>query len=143
MLPFPAPAMLQHALPDDAGSRLLLLAFRRLITQGSHDSAVANQFVRRFGMAFRRPLLLVRVLIDEMKSSAFTTIHIAPCCCQRMTIAEATLIEAALRLPDRPDAARLLLADLLANRHPEGALVSLEAVVGAFTDAGHPIGGWR
>lgn len=142
MLPFPAPTMLQQDLPADSGSRLLLLAFRRLIIQGLDDSGVASQFVRSFGGSFRRPLILVRVLIDEMVTSACATIHIAPCCCQRMTIAEATFLEAAVRLPTRPLAARLLLADLLANRHPDGALASLEAVVGAFADAGHPIGGW-
>ena len=58
-----------------------------------------------------------------------------------MTSGEAALIEAALQLPDNPARSRLLLADLLANRAPEGALLSLEAVVAAFADAGRPIGG--
>ncbi|WP_202189280.1 MULTISPECIES: DUF6628 family protein [Sphingomonas] len=141
MLPFALPTKLQRAVPDDPATALMLFALRRMSAHGVFDAVVATHFNRTFGAPFQRPLMLMRVLMSEVSQSARATIQLAPSCCPRMTSGEAALIEAALQLPDNPVRSRLLLADLLANRAPEGALLSLEAVVAAFADAGRPIGG--
>lgn len=143
MRPLFTPALLPDPMPTAMGAQLLLLAIRRTITQGPHDPGIERQFEVNFGRGYRRPLVLVRVLVSEIRAAACTSVTIAPCCCTRMTPAEAAILAATTRISTSPDAARLLIADVLANRHPERVLVSLSAVVEGFADAGHPIGGWR
>lgn len=140
---FCAPAALRESVPMDDGERLLLIALRRIIAHGHGDPGIANHFRARMGDGHCRPLMLVRVLVAEVRRAACTTIEIAPCCCARMTSAEATLIRAAACWASRPETARLLIADLLGNRKPDGVLASLAAVVQGFADHGVPIGGWR
>ncbi|MBA4772996.1 MAG: hypothetical protein H2054_07795 [Sphingomonas sp.] len=140
---FDTPALLPAPVPNESGAHLLLLAIRRTITHGPRDHGIERKFEASFGRAYRRPLVLVRVLVNEILAAACTSVAVAPCCCPRMTSAEAAILAATIRINTAPDAARLLIADLLANRRPERVLASLAAVVEGFADAGRPIGGWR
>lgn len=135
--------LLLSPMPDYLGSRLLLLAMRRLGAHGLRDAPLAQHFLTVIGKGFQRPLIMTRLLVSELSAAASGPIQIAPCCCPRLTAAERAVIDAAIRLPDAPGAAHLLLADLLGTRHAAAALASLAAVNDAYLDAGMPIGGWR
>ncbi|MES2095686.1 MAG: DUF6628 family protein [Pseudomonadota bacterium] len=130
---------LPHALPDSDGARLLLLAIRRMGAHGLNDAVAANTFVTAFGSGFRRPLVLARSFMAELAATATATIAVAPCCCARMTRAEGALVTAIGHAERRPETARLLLADVMAERRSDSILASAAALSAAFADAGMPI----
>lgn len=139
--PASTPAALPHPLPTAHGERLLLIAIRRMGAKGLADAHVAQIFVAAFGQGFRRPLVLARAFMAELAATATAPIAIAPCCCARMTWAEGALLTAIGHAERRPDTARLLLADVLAERRADGIVASAAALATAFADAGKPIGG--
>jgi len=138
-LTLPVAEALPHGLPADAGSRLLLLAIRRIGAHGLNDAVAANTFVNTFGTGFRRPLVLMRSFMAELAATATTTIAIAPCCCSRMTWAEQSLVAAVSHAERRPDRARLLLADVLAERRSDAITATAAALSAAFADGGMPL----
>lgn len=137
----PVAEALPHTLPEGPGSRLLLLAIRRMGAHGLNDAVAANMFLGAFGSGFRRPLVLARAFMAELAATATATIAIAPCCCARMTWAEQALLEAVGHAERRPERARLLLADVLAQRRADAILATAAALCAAFADAGMPVGG--
>jgi hypothetical protein len=132
---------LPHTLPTLPGDRLMLLAIRRMGAHGLADAHIANSFVAAFGSGFRRPLVLARSFMAELAATATATIAIAPCCCARMTGAEASLLTAIGHSERRPELARLLLADVLAERRADSIVASAAALSAAFADSGIPLGG--
>ena len=130
---------LPHGLPVCANARLALFAIRRMGAHGLADAGAAHAMFTAFGEGFRRPLVLIRALMADIAAAAGGTIAIAPCCCARMTTAEAALLTVLARVETTPDAARLLMADLLGQRHVEGVLASAAAVAAAFADEGRPV----
>jgi len=139
---YPAPApiqMLPHALPACPNTRLALFAIRRMGAHGLLDAHAAHAMVNGFGEGFRRPLVLMRALMTDIATSATGTVAIAPCCCVRMTSAEAALLTILARAEIAPDAACLLLADLLGLRRVDGVLATATLLAAAFADAGRPI----
>ena len=132
-------ATLPNALPHDPNARLLLFAFRRLGAHGLNDAHTAHALLQAFGGGFRRPLLLLRTMMADLAHTATCPIAIAPCCCMRMTGAEATMLTIVARAETAPDSARLLLGDLIGVRQPDGVLASVTALAQAFADAGRPI----
>jgi len=144
MAPAPMPASLvsealPHCLPETIAARILLLAIRRMGAHGLNDAIAANTFLSAFGAGFRRPLLLARAFMAELAATSTTTIPIAPCCCARMTWAEETMITAIGHAERRPETARLLLADLMAQRRADAIVATAAALAGAFADAGLPL----
>ena len=145
--PTPAPhphplalaAPLPHAMPSDPNARVLLFALRRMGAHGLNDAHAANALLHAFGESFRRPLLLLRAMMADLAHTAACPISIAPCCCMRMTGAEATILTIVARAETAPDAAHVLLADLIAVRRPDGVLASITALAQAFADAGRPV----
>ena len=138
----PAPQVaeaLPHALPQSNAARLLLLAIRRMGAHGLTDAVAANTFLSAFGSGFRRPLVLARAFMAELAATSTTTIPIAPCCCSRMTWAEEALLTAIAHAERRPETARLLLADVMAQRRADAILASAAALSAAFADAGFPV----
>lgn len=134
-------AALPHTLPACPNARIALFAMRRMGAHGLADARAAQALVAAFGQAFRRPLTLLRALMANVAASAGGTVAIAPCCCMRATAAERALATALARAETRPDAARLLLQDLLGIERVDGVLASAAAVSAAFADAGRPIAG--
>jgi hypothetical protein len=133
--------ILPHSLPACANARIVLFAMRRMGAHGLADARAAHVLFTAFGQGFRRPLVLMRALMAELASSAAGTIAIAPCCCARMTPAEAALITIVARVERTPDTARLLTADLLGVRRVENVLMAAGAVAAAFADEGRPVAG--
>jgi len=131
--------ILPHSLPACANARIVLFAMRRMGANGLADARAAHVMFTAFGQGFRRPLVLMRALMAELASSAAGTIAIAPCCCARMTPAEAALISIVARIESTPDTARLLTADLLGVRRVENVLMAAGAVATAFADEGRPV----
>ncbi len=136
----PATQALPHILPECANARIALFAIRRIGAHGLTDARAAHVMMTTFGSAFRRPLTLIRAFMADMAASSATPISIAPCCCPRMTPAEQALITILTRVETAPEAARLLMADLLGLRRVDGILTIAAAVTAAFADAGRPIG---
>lgn len=129
-----------RSLPDCQNARVALIAMRRMGAHGLADAAAAHLLLMTFGPAFRRPLMLLRNLMNDLAANARGTIAIAPCCCTRMTAAEAALLAVLARSEREPEAARLLMADLLGHCAIDGALAAATAVTAAFADCGRPIG---
>lgn len=127
-------------LPDCQNARIALIAMRRMGTHGLTDAAAAHLLFIAFGPCFRRPLVLLRALMADLAANARGTIAIAPCCCTRMTGAETSLVAVLARSEREPEAARLLMADLLGHRAIDGTLATATAVSVAFADGGRPIG---
>ncbi len=132
---------LPRALPEGDAARLFLLAVRRMGAHGLDDAHVAGAFMTTFGAAFRRPLMAMRVMMNELAATSSAPITIAPCCCARMTGAEAALIDIISRLGDHPRTAHILLADLLGISRVDGVLATMALVTSSFADLGHPIDG--
>ncbi|HEX8486224.1 DUF6628 family protein [Sphingomonas sp.] len=132
-------ALLPHALPADPAARIALFAIRRMGAHGLADARAAQAIFYAFRRNFRRPLVLLRALMADLAASAAGTIAIAPCCCARMTSAEAALLAILARVETQPDSAHVLLSDLLGTRRTDGVLASAAAVATAFADAGRPI----
>ncbi len=140
-LPATAPTgtALPHALPECANARVALFAMRRMGAHGLSDARAAHGFFTAFGEAFRRPLLLMRALMADLAGTATVPIAIAPCCCARMTPSEQVLLAIVARVETRTDSARLLMQDLLGQRHVDGVLASAAALAAAFADEGRPV----
>ena len=131
--------ILSHPLPESAAARIALLAIRRMGAHGLADAGAAHALFSNFRQDFRRPLMLLRAFMADLAGTAAGSIAIAPCCCPRMTGAEAALLAVLTRAETQPESAHFLLADLLGTRHVDGVLASAAAVAAAFADAGRPI----
>lgn len=129
-------AALPALLPSDDAARVLLFAMRRMATDGLDDAHAAHVLFARFGLAHRRPLILLRALMLELSRASRQPITVAPCCCPRMTAAEALLVDAVRSAEHDPAGAHGLLADILATPDCLGALTTAQAVHAAFADGG-------
>ncbi len=134
-----ATAVLPHALPECKNARIALFAMRRMGANGLADARAAHTLFTAFGQNFRRPLVLLRALMADLAGASSGTIAIAPCCCARMTPAEAAMLTIIARVEVAPEAARLLMADLLGVRRVDSVLASAAAVAAAFADEGRPV----
>ncbi len=134
-----ATTLLPHALPDCENARIALFAMRRMGAQGLADARAAHTMFTAFGQSFRRPLVLLRALMADLAGTSAGTIAIAPCCCARMTHAEAAMLSILARVETTPEVARYLMGDLLGVRRVDGVLASAGAVAAAFADEGRPI----
>ena len=132
-------AALPHALPACRNAHIALFAMRRMGANGLGDARAAHTLFTAFGQGFRRPLILMRVFMAELAETATLPIAIAPCCCARMTPAEAALLSILARVETAPDTARLLMTDLLGVRRVDGVVTSAAAVAAAFADEGRPV----
>jgi len=131
--------MLPNRVPACPNRRILLFAMRRMAAGGLNDAHATHALLSIFGMRFRRPLLLLRALMAEMSRVAGHKVTVAPCCCPRMTGAEAALLDAvAVSIAD-PHGAHDALATVLGVRHCLGALSSAQALHQAFADLGRPL----
>ncbi len=130
---------LPYTLPSCVNARVALFAIRRMGGNGLEDARAAHVFLTTFGEGFRRPLTLARALMADMAATSSMPIAIAPCCCGRMTASEGALLSILARVEFAPDAALLLMQDLLGHRRVDGVLASAAALAAAFADEGHPI----
>lgn len=131
--------LLPHPLPTEANHRLLLFAMRRVAAHGLDDAHAAHALLCGFGMSFRRPLILLRALMAEASRIAHRRILVAPCCCPRMTEAEATMLTAIQASRSDPHHVHDNLAALLGVDNCLGTLSSAQALAQAFEDLGKPL----
>lgn len=131
--------ILTEAIPACHNRRLLLFAIRRVAAHGLNDAHATHAFFVSFGRSFRRPLVLLRALMAEVSRISRTRLMIAPCCCPRLTGAEANLLAVIASANDDPAGAHARLSGMLDVRHCLGALSSAQAVALAFEDCGKPL----
>lgn len=132
-------SMLARPVPACANARLLIYSIRRMAEGGLNDAFAANALLSLFGSRVRRPLLLLRALMAEMARASRNQIIVAPCCCRRMTAAEAELLTVITLSVDRPRFVHARLCTMLGVDHAFGALSSAQAVAQAFADLGRPL----
>jgi hypothetical protein len=130
---------LPFAAPMVGTNQLLLYVIRRLGAHGLHDAAATNALLGVFGMNYRRPMIMLRAFMAETARGADKKILIAACCCARMTIDEARLIEAITTSLDDPRGASLLLRQTMGCDHDVGSLSAAQAVYLAFEDLGRTL----
>lgn len=133
-----AQKLLPHPAPAAADLRLVLYAVRRMAAGGIDDAHAASAFLMRFGLHYRRPLVLMRTLMAEMSRVAETRLTIAPCCCPRMSTSEQAILHALGTVGDRPEETHDRLASLLKVRTCATVLMSAQAVAACFADLGSP-----
>lgn len=131
--------LLPYEVPEAPAARILLYAFRRMAGHGLHDAQAGQAMLAAFGGRFQRPLIALRALVADLSANAAGPIRIAPCCCGRMTAAEAALLTALARTDSNPGSAHLLIADMAGLREAEALFATAALVAGAWADMGHPI----
>lgn len=131
LLPVPAPTIRDE--------RLLLFIIRRLAAHGLNDAHAANAMLGRFGLSYKRPLLLMRALMAELARASNRSITVAPCCCARMTQDEARLIEIVRTANTSPKMAWLHLELLTNEAEGFAALSAAMALNCALADLGAPL----
>lgn len=131
---------LPHLSPEIATpQRTLLFLVRRMAIGGLHDAHAAAASIALFGLAYRRPLVLARALMQELARISARVIAIAPPCCLRMTEDEAALICAVHDANADAPGAHAWLEQLTGTPRCLGALSSAQAVEQAFRDLGRPL----
>jgi hypothetical protein len=138
--PETASAALPFAAPVEPSRRLLLYCLRRMGAHGLNDAHAANAMLGEFGMPYRRPLVMLRVFVQETAQMAERKISIAGCCCMRMTFDEARLVDAIAAAESDIRNAALLLRQAMGTEQSLGALCAAQAVQAAFADLGRPLG---
>ena len=132
-------AALPFAAPLEPNRRLLLYALRRMGAHGLNDAQAAQAMLAAFGMQYRRPLIMLRVFVQESAQMAARKISITGCCCMRMTLDEARLTEAIATSESDVPGAALLLRQAMGTEQSLGALCAAQAVQAAFADLGRPL----
>jgi hypothetical protein len=138
-LPETPTTALPFAAPVEPNRRLLLYCLRRMGAHGLNDAQAASAMLATFGISYRRPLIMLRVFVQETAQMATRRISIAGCCCMRMTYDEARLVDAIATAESDMRNAALLLRQAMGTEHSLGALGAAQAVNAAFTDLGRPL----
>jgi hypothetical protein len=139
-LPESTTATLPFAAPMEPNRRLLLYCLRRMGAHGLHDAQAASAMLAAFGVSYRRPLIMLRVFVQETAQMAARRISITGCCCMRMTYDEARLVDAIATAETDMRNSALLLRQTMGTEHSLGALGAAQAVHAAFTDLGRDLG---
>ena len=130
---------LPFAAPMVGTNQLLLYVVRRMGAHRLHDAAATNALLGVFGINYRRPMIMLRAFMAETARGADKKILIAACCCARMTVDEARLIEAIGTSLNDPRGASLLLRQTMGCNQDVGALSAAQAVCMAFEDLGRTL----
>ena len=135
----PTSPLVPHVAPSSPYARLLLFGIRRMAAGGIGDAHAAHAFFTGFGLGYRRPLVLLRAFMSEVARLATVKLVVAPCCCPRMSEAEATLLSAVAGACASPRAAHEALTALLHVRDCLGLVTSAQAVAQSFADLRMPL----
>ena len=108
----PHSCQLPLPLPRTETQRLVLRCLRRMAAHGIHDAQAALWVFERFGLGFRRPLVLLRAFVVELAQYSQRRIQLAPCCALRMTLDEARLIGVLAAAATSPASAQRQLREL-------------------------------
>jgi len=138
-MPTQTALLLPHPAPDQRVARTLLIAMRRIAAGGIDDASATNLLIGTFGMGYRRPLMFLRVLMQEISRVSQQPIAIAPCCCPRMTEGEAAIMLAIDSGTAHPDVARAALSRITGTLDLLPALSVAQALGNALEDLGRPV----
>jgi hypothetical protein len=130
--------LLPQQAPDAHIPRMIRFAMRRMAIGGLSDAHATNAMLACFGMSYRRPLMFLRVLMEEVARIAQQPITVAPCCCPRVTDGEAALLVLIECSSSDPDAARAVLARVTGSLDTLAALSIAQALGDALADTGKP-----
>jgi hypothetical protein len=131
--------LIPHPAPTETVARTILVAIRRLASGGLNDAHATTLLMGDFGMAYRRPLMFLRILMGEVSRIAERQIPIAPCCCPRMTEGEASFLVIIDSARDHPECARTAIARMAGTLDCLPALSVAQALADALDDIGHPL----
>jgi hypothetical protein len=131
--------LVPHAAPTDKVARAILIAIRRLAVGGLMDAQATTILIGDFGLAYRRPLMFLRVLVGEVSRIAARQIAVAPCCCPRMTDGEAAFLRIIHVARNHPENARASLVRLTGSLDCLPAISVAQALADALDDIGHPL----
>jgi hypothetical protein len=131
--------LLPLPMPTDSMQRITLFALRRMASQGIRDAYAANLFFNRFGLHFRRPLVLMRAFMVELAQTSQRTITIAPCCALRMTADEGRIVGVLATAASNPANAAKYLCELADSRSVSQPLSAAAAFNDALADLGQPL----
>lgn len=134
-----AETIVPHPLPESRVARTILLAIRRMAAGGLDDAHASNLMMGTLGLAYRRPLMFLRVLMAEVSRVSERSIAIAPCCCPRMTDGEAAFLLAIESGRDHPHVARAAFARITGTLDMLPALSVAQALGDALDDTGRPL----
>lgn len=142
--PGPARSCLPFPLPADATQRLVLVALRRMATHGIRDAQVSVLFLDRFGLHFRKPLVLLRAFMVDVAQSCRAAngngrIRLAPCCAARMTQDEARLVGILAAAGGNPACAARHLRDLCGAADVGAPLSTARAFNDCLAELGRPL----
>ena len=128
--------LIPHPAPEQRVARTLLIALRRIAASGIDDASAANLLLGTFGIGYRRPLMFLRVLMQEVSRVSQHQIAIAPCCCPRMTEGEAAILLAVDSGTAHPHITRAALARVTGTIDLAPALSFAQALGDALADLG-------
>jgi len=131
--------LIPYDAPEQKTARALLIALRRIAVGGIDDASAANLLLGTFGIGYRRPLMFLRVLVQEISRVSQQPISIAPCCCPRMTEGEAAILLAIDSGRAHPEVTRSALARVTGTLDLLPALSVAQALGTALEDLGQPI----
>lgn len=131
--------LIPHTAPEQQTARVLLIALRRMAAGGIDDASAANLMLGSFGIGYRRPLMFLRILMQETSRVAQQSISIAPCCCPRMTEGEAAILLAIDSAAAHPDVVRAALARVTGTLDLSPVMSVAQALGDALADLGRPI----
>jgi hypothetical protein len=131
--------LLPHAAPVERTARAVLLAIRRIASGGLADASATNIFMGAFGIGYRRPLMFLRVMMNEVSRISQEQIAIAPCCCPRMTDGEAIFLMIIQCGRAHPDMARGSLARITGSLDTLSAVSVAQALAASLDDLGRPL----
>jgi hypothetical protein len=132
-------ATLSMPIPTGAAERLTLFCIRRMGAHGIRDAHAANLMLNRFGLPFRRPLVLLRAFMVELARASRRQITIAPCCATRMTLDEARVLAALRTSAGSEHRASRHLGRLTESGQTAGSLCAAAAYNLALADLGYPL----
>lgn len=136
----PAPAdLLPCPIPRDATQRLVLLALRRMASQGLHDAGAAMMMLNGFGLHFRQPLVLLRAFLLELSRCSRRGIMVSPCCLAPMTADEARMIGVLATAAGNPRNAERHLRVVTGADQVRQPLSIAAAFSDALTNLGRPL----
>ncbi|MDB5699873.1 MAG: hypothetical protein JWL66_72 [Sphingomonadales bacterium] len=131
--------LLPHLAPALQPARNLLLAMRLMASGGTDDAHAANTMIVTCGIGYQKPLIFLRILMEEVSRIATHQIAIAPCCCPRMTEGEAAFLELIETAGDATPNARAALTRLTGTLDHLPALFVAQGLAAAMADLGRPV----
>jgi hypothetical protein len=131
--------LLPNLAPVLQPARNILVAVRLMASGGIDDAHAANTMIATCGMGYEKPLIFLRILMEEVSRVATRPIAIAPCCCPRMTAGEAAFLEFLETASDAIPAARAALTRLTGTLDHLPALFVAQGLASAMADLGRPV----